>query len=518
MNTQLDIQLLDGEYWWGGACQDGACMPFGRRSYSRDLRTDHGGNQAAPFLLSNRGRYIWADEAFKFAFEGNRLVVTASGAVPIQDGFDDLAGAFQAASRQHFSSPGGMPDPIAFCAPQFNSWMEMGYEPTQSRVLEYAQSIVDHGVPPGILILDDGWSEAYGDWRFHSGRFPDPKRMIARLREMGFSVMLWLVPFVSADGPVFRDLEDRRFLIRDSDDRTVVRRWWNGKSAVLDFTHPQVVDWLQARLDALVHDFGVAGFKMDAGDPDVFLRSDRAHRSMEPSGYTEAWGRIGLRYRLSEYRACWKLGGASAIQRLRDKHHRWGRDGLRDLIPNSLAQGLMGHSFVCPDMVGGGDIGTSFGTPIDGELFVRTAQCSMLFPMVQFSMAPWRVLDRKHWDHCRGAIDLRQRLAPEILDLAFESARAGEPMMRHLAYAYPQGGYEEIVDQFLLGDRFLVAPVLEPGARSRPVVFPPGVWAAEDGQAVEGPKTLDVNAPLGRLPWFRKTAPSDRPKIYPRKP
>jgi hypothetical protein len=76
--------------------------------------------------LSNRGRYIWADEAFKFAFEGNRLVVTASGAVPIQDGFDDLAGAFQAASRQHFPTPGAIPDPIAFTSPQFNTWMEMG--------------------------------------------------------------------------------------------------------------------------------------------------------------------------------------------------------------------------------------------------------------------------------------------------------------------------------------------------------------------------------------------------------
>jgi hypothetical protein len=29
---------------------------------------------------------------------------------------------------------------------------------------------------------------------------------------------------------------------------------------------------------------------------------------------------------------------------------------------------------------------------IDEELFVRSAQCSALFPMIQFSVAPWRVL------------------------------------------------------------------------------------------------------------------------------
>ena len=504
MNTLFEIQLLSGEFWWGGACQDGACMPFGRAACSRDLRIDHGGNQAAPLLLSNRGRYIWADQPFEFAFKDNRLLIEARGDVPMEDGFHGLAGAFRAASKRHFLSPGAIPDPIAFSAPQFNTWMEMGYEPTQSKVLEYAQAILDHGLPPGVFILDDGWSLDYGDWRFHPGRFPDPAEMMARLRDMGFAVMLWLVPFVSPDSSVFRELEKAGHLLLDSKDEVAIRRWWNGLSAVLDFTNPDLVAWLYRQLDALVDGFGVAGFKLDAGDPDAFFGTDKAHKSMEPSGYTEAWGEIGLRYQLSEYRACWKLGGASAIQRLRDKHHRWGRDGLNDLIPNSLAQGLIGHSFVCPDMVGGGDIGTSFGTPVDQELFVRTAQCSVLFPMVQFSMAPWRVLDAEHWGYCADAIRLRQRLAPTILELAQRAASDREPIMRHLAYAYPDDGYEEVVDQFLLGNDLLVAPVLEAGARSRPVIFPPGLWISDSGDRFEGPCVTTIEAPLSQLPWFRR--------------
>lgn len=501
-NTYHEIPLLKDEYWWGGACQDGAVMPFGRRAHSRDLRIDHGGNQAAPLLISNQGRYVWAEDAFQFTFEQDRLLLSGGGIHPVRDGFNGLAGAFRAASRQHFPPPGGMPDAVAFSAPQFNTWMEMGYEPTQARVLEYAQAILDHGLPPGILILDDGWSEAYGDWRFHSGRFPDAKGMIRQLRAMGFTVMLWLVPFVAPDSATFRWLEGNNLLLRDHTNRTAIRRWWNGLSAVLDITHPEAVNWLMARLDALVEELGVSGFKMDAGDPEVFDQEDLSHQRLEPSGFTEAWGRIGLCFSLSEYRACWKLGGASTIQRLRDKHHRWGRDGLNDLIPNSLAQGLMGHPFVCPDMVGGGDIGTSFRVEIDQELFVRTTQCSALFPMIQFSMAPWKVLDDEHWAHCFSAIQLRQRLMPAILELACEAARAGEPMMRHLAYAYPDGGYEEVIDQFLLGDDILVAPVLQPGAVSRSVVFPPGTWKSEGGARFTGPSTATVEAPLSCLPWF----------------
>lgn len=165
----------------------------------------------------------------------------------------------------------------------------------------------------------------------------------------------------------------------------------------------------------------------------------------------------------------------------------------------------MGHPFVCPDMVGGGDIGTSFGIHIDGELFVRPAQCSVLFPMVQFSMAPWRVLDPGHWGYCLAAIELRQRLVPTILDLANQASRAGEPMLRHLAYVHPGRGYEQIVDQFMLGDRLLVAPVLQPNTRSRSVVFPPGRWTSDEDECFDGPCIAEVDAPLSRLPWFEAT-------------
>lgn len=483
--------------------QDGALMPFGAGAYARDLRVDHGGNQAVPLLVSNRGRYLWSESGFGFAFEAGRLRIDGAGAV-LEDGFDGLAGAFRAASRRHFFPSGAMPDPIAFTAPQFNTWMEMGYEPTQQAVLDYAQSILDHDIPPGLLILDDGWSENYGDWRFHRGRFPQPEAMMRRLTEMGFAVMLWIVPFVSPDGPVARDLASRGFLLRDRDGEIAVRSWWNGHSAVLDLTHPGAVEWLRGGLGELVERYGVAGFKLDAGDPDVFRASDQAYQPTDPVDFCEIWGTLGERYRLCEYRACWKRGGGPAIQRLRDKHHRWGRDGLADLIPNALAQGLAGHAFVCPDMVGGGDIGTSFGTAVDPELFIRTAQCSALFPMVQFSVAPWRVLEGEHWDHCADAIRLRQRFVPEILDLARSAALTGEPMMRHLAYAFPDGGYDEVADQFLLGDDVLVAPVLEPGARSRGVTFPAGEWISEEGERFVGPGAVFVDAPLGRLPWFRR--------------
>ena len=55
----------------------------------------------------------------------------------------------------------------------------------------------------------------------------------------------------------------------------------------------------------------------------------------------------------------------------------------------------------------------------------------------------------------------------------------------------------------MLGDSILVAPVLDKGQRSRAVVFPPGTWQGDDGSVVIGPREIEIQVPLSRLPWYR---------------
>ena len=166
----------------------------------------------------------------------------------------------------------------------------------------------------------------------------------------------------------------------------------------------------------------------------------------------------------------------------------------------------MGYAYICPDMIGGGEYSFFYGNPdkpLDQELIVRSAQCSALMPMMQFSVAPWRVLSQKNMALCRDIALLHERMGAEILSLARASAKSGEPMVRALEYGYPHQGYAGMKDQFLLGEYILVAPVLEKGARSREVVFPKGTWRGDDGSRVTGPCTKEIAAPLDRLPWYR---------------
>jgi alpha-glucosidase (family GH31 glycosyl hydrolase) len=283
---------------------------------------------------------------------------------------------------------------------------------------------------------------------------------------------------------------------------------WNGFSTVLDLTNPDAVAWLRRELDALRTTYGVDGFKLDAGDLRDHRPTDVTYAGTGPGTPTtqsEAWARLAAEYPYNELRACWRSGGQPLAQRLHDKPPTWGADGLGSLIPEVVAQGLIGHPYGCPDMVGGGELGGFLaGDPLDAELFVRWAQCSVLMPMVQFSLAPWRVLDAEHLQLIRDAVALRQRLLPELLALVDHASRTGEPVVRPLAYHH--AGLEQVRDELLLGEDLLVAPVLEPGVTTRHVTFPPGRWMADDGAFVEGPAERDVPVDLSSLPWWRRAA------------
>ena len=477
----------DGELWWGGAVADGCVMPFGASGRAhRDLATnagfahkpEDGANQSAPLLISNRGHVVWSERPFTFTITPQEVTLEPGiDGAPLeisQAGEHSLRAAFLAATT-HFAPTGATPAIELFTGPQYNTWIEMPWLPTQDAVLAYARRILDSGLPPGVLMIDDNWAPDFGDWQFDTRRFPDAAAMIEELHALGFHVMVWIVPFVSPDSAISRDLAARDLLLKDRTGAVAIRQWWNGYSAVLDVTNPAAIAYLDGELRGLMAATGVDGFKFDAGDLRDYVIGDQHAVGTLPTDPSQAWALFGATFGFNEFRASWKVGGQHLAQRLHDKPTTW--EALRSLIPEGIAQSLTGHAFICPDMIGGGDVGAfAGGAAVEQEHFVRYAQVAALFPMTQFSLSPARVLDAEHFAAVRSALDLRAHLLPEILALVEHAARTGEPILRPLAYHYP--GLEHVNDQFLLGEDILVAPVQTKGATERRVVIPPGQWRA----------------------------------------
>ena len=244
----------------------------------------------------------------------------------------------------------------------------------------------------------------------------------------------------------------------------------------------------------------------DTADVHFYSGADmRLPKGCTPVDQCAAYAAFGTKYPLNEFRACWKNGGRPLVQRLNDKPCSW--KALGWLIPEMQAASLLGHLFVCPDLIYGGLLG-SFkpGAPIDQELFVRSTQVHALSPMMQFSASPRRVLDDAHFALVKAAVELRGRFMPYIFATARASAKSGEPMLKPMEYAFPGNGYASVKDQFVLGDALVVAPQTVKGAQSRTVLIPPGRWRADDGAEFDGPCRIEAKTPLSRLPYFTAVA------------
>jgi alpha-glucosidase (family GH31 glycosyl hydrolase) len=515
-SKNIELVINSGEYWWAGITSQGFNMPYDAKTVaSVDMYGNNAGNQAQPLLISTMGRYIWSEQPIKYDFKNGRIAVTVrDGEIVSGTAGTNLRTAYDYAVKNFFPSNGLIPDEMLFTKPQYNTWIELMYDQNEEDILKYAQDIISKGYAPGVLMIDDNWQENYGIWEFSPRRFKDPKGMMKQLHDMGFKVMLWVCPFVSPDSEIFRKLQKEKFLVLDKDkeqevlwanskNKAAIIRWWNGASASVDFTNPQGYKWFKEQLDYLVNEYGVDGFKFDAGDAGFYSGDMVSFDAKTPNDHTTKFAELGLEYPLNEYRAGWKMAGLPLAQRLRDKTHKWG--DLAKLIPDQMSQSVMGYAYTCPDMIGGGEYQSFLdGATIDEELVVRSAQVHALMPMMQFSVAPWRVLSEENADICLKMSKLHEQFGPHILNLAKEASKTGEPIVKPMELAFSGMGYELIKDQFVLGNDIIVAPVVEKGARSRTVVLPKGNWIAEDGAKYKGGKTIDISVPLERLPYFRK--------------
>ncbi len=507
------LALIKNEKWWGGAVSFGQNMPMGTTLFSFDLNGDGSGNQSSPLLISNKGRWIWSNEPFRYTFTPDSLRIDKTHAL-IRSGKygNTLKDAYQYCSQQFFPSTGLWPDSLLITAPQYNLWIELMYNPNQKDISNYAQQVIENNYPPGVLMIDDNWSNYYGEFEFNKEKFPDAKQLITALHSSGFKVMLWICPFISPDSEAFRELAAKKLLLLDNGGdsslgweklhKPLLIEWWNGYSACLDLTNPEARHWLKGKLDALQKNYGVDGYKLDAGDA-YFYASPRlvSYKKVSANEHSLEWARVGLSYTLNEYRAMWKMGGQSLVQRLSDKSHSW--NDLQALIPQTIAQQLQGHTFTCPDMIGGGNF-VSFlpVSKIDQQLIVRSAQCHALMPMMQFSVAPWRILDLQHQQAVKKAVAIRQAYLPYILRSVGAGAADGSPVLKPLEFDYPNQGYDAIKDQFLLGDSLMIAPVVT-NSDQREVVFPKGKWKYKN-QVIKGPVKKTFTVGLDELLLFEK--------------
>jgi alpha-glucosidase len=383
-------------------------------------------------------------------------------------------------------------------------------------------------LPLDVVYLDIDYMDDYRVFTWSPRTFPDPRGLIARVGRQGVKVITIVDPGVKyqPQQPGYRVFDEgmaHDFFLRRRSGALYVGAVWPGPAVFTDYTKETARHWW-GDLHHVYTDVGVAGIWNDMNEPSDFV--DKSGKSQVDvvsddggtrSPYAKNRNVFGTLMSRATYEGLQRLApdkrpfvltraGSAGIQRYAatwtgDNASTW--EHLALTLPMLQSLGLAGQPFV------GADIGGFFGRS-NGELLARWYQAAFLVPFCRNhknreanDQEPWRF--GTHVEAIiRKYLKLRYRLLPFLYTVLEEAHRTGVPMFRPVLLNYPTDpDAVALDDELMVGDDLLVAPVLRPGAESRLVYLPEGVWIDYwTGARHAGRTTLRVAAPLDTVPLF----------------
>ncbi|XP_071965227.1 myogenesis-regulating glycosidase-like [Antedon mediterranea] len=386
--------------------------------------------------------------------------------------------------KKYFEKPLSVPDTKMFELPIWSTWARYKQNVTQENVLTYANEIQEHNFPNSQIEIDDFYNTKYGEIDFDLKKFENPNEMVQELHRLGFRVTSWSHPFANFESKAFKEGLLKGYWVHDLKDIVPgLVKWWNGVAAIIDPTNCEASTWFLDRLKQLQKTTGIDSFKFDAGETQYLPLYFTSKKTLNDPNlycahYVKMVSEIG---NMVEVRCGHQSQKYPVFVRIMDKDSNWGyENGLKTLIPSAILFGLLGYPFVLPDMIGGnaykdGNINAKYKP--ERELFIRWLQVTAYLPVMQFSIAPWQY-DDEVVNISKKMVDIHKDVvAPLVLQLAKDSVMKGYPIIRPLWWIAPEDSICHALDsEFLIGDSFLVAPILENEKRKRDIYLPDGNW------------------------------------------
>jgi alpha-glucosidase len=395
----------------------------------------------------------------------------------------------------------------------------------EEKIKDLAQNFRQRKIPCDAIYLDIDYMDGYRCFTWNTKYFPDPEKMIKELAQNGFKTVVIIDPGIRVDPnySVYREGKLNNYFCRRCDDYFMEGHVWPGRCQFPDFTNPKVRDWWGNLFKGLL-DTGVAGVWNDMNEPAVFgsgtFPVDVRHNFDGFHGsHRKAHNIYGMQMVRATYEGLKKLqinkrpftitrAGFSGVQRYSsvwtgDNVATW--EHLKIAIIQCQRLSISGISFC------GSDIGGFSGQP-DGELFTRWIQMGVFSPFMRAHSAG-DTIEREPWsfgkefeDINRKFIELRYRLLPYIYTAFWEHYRYNLPIIRPLVMHEQENVFTHSIQEvFTFGDKILVAPVTDQGARVKNVYFPAGCWYNYwTHEPIKGGREHQVLAPLDSMPIFVK--------------
>ena len=189
-------------------------------------------------------------------FEAPEAVLTYS-----EDGYNGMSGNFHKFVRKHIVR-GQWRDKIRPVL--LNSWEAAYFDINESSLIKLARAGKDVGIE--LFVMDDGWfgqrnddKKALGDWDVNLKKLPNGvKGLCDKVNALGLDFGIWIEPeMVNVDSDLYRAHPDWAIDIPE-------KHHSEGRNQrILDFSNPEVVDYITEKISAVLRSANIAYVKWD---------------------------------------------------------------------------------------------------------------------------------------------------------------------------------------------------------------------------------------------------------------
>jgi alpha-D-xyloside xylohydrolase len=501
-----------------------------------DYTAAGGPSIGVPFVVTNRGYGMIWDNPSKTTIEagfnertrwisevGNRVsffVIAGDGTDEIYEGYRLLTGATPMLPKAAYG--------YIQCKQRYAS---------QDEVLKVAKGYRDRHLPADVMVVDWFYYSKMGEMDFVPDEWPDPAAMNRQLHEMGFETMISVWPRFTKGSRFYDLLLKKGWFLHLADGTPTDGLPYDRAGSDIDTTNPDAARWFWETIRDNILSKGFDALWADETEPDLPPNGSYFHAgpgtryfNVYPLVHTAA---LYEGYRRDVAHRALILARDAYLGAQRNGTMFWSSDiyptwdTLKRQIPTGLGFVASGmpywsndiggweylpaeHHPAHPPLLDPSDARDNVGGYDDyPELYTRWFEYAAFCPIFR---AHGSRRYNEVWSYGRQAepilvkyLKLRYRLLPYIYSLAYRVHQTGAPYMRALFMDFPHDAKAaSLVDEYMFGPAFLVAPVTEQGATRRSVYLPAGTdwydfWTNE---RVRGGQTIEVAAPIDTLPLF----------------